>query len=99
VGRDPTLQGAGIVLFYPLVAAAAWGAVVLLRRGRALALAVVLAPVVVSSITAATTYGLPRLRHVVDLSLIAVAGAGFATFVLVRPARGMPSRSRIGDRT
>jgi 4-amino-4-deoxy-L-arabinose transferase-like glycosyltransferase len=92
-GRNRTFQIVGLVLYYPLLLAAGAGAVLLARRRRRLELAVVLTPVVVSLVTAVTTYGLPRLRHIVEVSLIALAGLVVAELSL-RRAPGRPSRSR-----
>jgi 4-amino-4-deoxy-L-arabinose transferase-like glycosyltransferase len=92
-GRDRTFQTVGLVLFYPLLGAGVVGAVVLWRRRRRLTLALVLAPVAISTVTAVVTYGLPRLRHIVDVSLLVLAGVAAAELA-VRRARGRPSRSR-----
>jgi 4-amino-4-deoxy-L-arabinose transferase-like glycosyltransferase len=91
--RDRTFQLVGLVLFYPVLVAGVAGAIVLWRRRRRLSLAVVLAPVAISTVTAVVTYGLPRLRHIVDISLLVLAGVAVAKPRL-RPARGRPSRSR-----
>jgi 4-amino-4-deoxy-L-arabinose transferase-like glycosyltransferase len=92
-GRDRTFQIAGLVLFYPLLGAGVVGGVKLWRRRRRSTLALVLAPVAISILTAVATYGLPRLRHIVDISLLALAGVALAALA-VRRARGRPSRSR-----
>ena len=77
-GRERGLQTAGIVAFYPLLLAGIAGAVALFRRRQRLALAVVLAPIAVSILTAAATYGLIRVRHVAEVSLVALAGVALA---------------------
>jgi 4-amino-4-deoxy-L-arabinose transferase-like glycosyltransferase len=92
-GRERTLQIAGLVLFYPLLLAGSCGAVALWRRDDRYSVAVVLIPVVVSVVTAVATYGLPRLRHIVDVTLLVLAGVVVGELSL-RRARGRPSRSR-----
>jgi 4-amino-4-deoxy-L-arabinose transferase-like glycosyltransferase len=73
-GRDRTVQIAGLVFFYPLLALGIAGGVVLFLREKRRELAVMLAPIVVSTLTAALTYGLPRLRQISDVALLVLAG-------------------------
>lgn len=77
-GRPKGLQTAALVAFYPLLAAGLAGAWLLLRRRQRVELAILATPVVLSTFTAAATYGLGRLRHIVEISLIVIAAAGLA---------------------
>jgi uncharacterized membrane protein len=72
-GRDITMQKAGVVLFYPLAILAIAGAVALWRR-RERAAILLLAPFVMVTAVAATTYGGVRLRHAADLMIVVLAG-------------------------
>jgi 4-amino-4-deoxy-L-arabinose transferase-like glycosyltransferase len=103
-GRDRTLQWVGLVLFYPLLVAGVAGAVVLARRRRHSELAVLLAPVAVSALTAMATYGLPRLRHIVEIALLVLAATAAAavtqtssrkTISVASERRGPSSRMRV----
>jgi 4-amino-4-deoxy-L-arabinose transferase-like glycosyltransferase len=73
-GRQRDVQAAGLYAFWPLLAGGAAGAVALWRRRERLALAVLLAPAVLTSVTAIATYGLLRLRHITEVSLLVLAG-------------------------
>ena len=77
-GRDPGLERVAAIVFYPVLAAAVLGALVLLRLRRRWALAVVLVPLAVSTLTAVTTYGLLRLRHISEISLCILAGVALS---------------------
>ena len=82
-GRDRGVQTAGVAMFYPLLLLGIGGGVLLWVRGRRRMLAVMLAPVLVATATAALSYGLPRLRQIADVSLVALAGVA-----LTAAARG-----------
>jgi 4-amino-4-deoxy-L-arabinose transferase-like glycosyltransferase len=84
-GRDRTVQTAGVVFFYPLFALGVAGAVVLFVRRRRRELAVMLTPILVSTLTAALTYGLPRLRQISDVALLALAGVAITAAARARP--------------
>jgi 4-amino-4-deoxy-L-arabinose transferase-like glycosyltransferase len=73
-GRQRGLQEAGLYAFWPLLVGGVSGGVVLWRRRQRTALAVLLAPPVVASATAVATYGLLRLRHIAEVSLVILAG-------------------------
>jgi 4-amino-4-deoxy-L-arabinose transferase-like glycosyltransferase len=73
-GRDRDLQEVGLYAFWPLLIGGIAGAVVLWRRRDRLALSVLMAPPVVATLTAIATYGLLRLRHVAEVSLLVLAG-------------------------
>jgi 4-amino-4-deoxy-L-arabinose transferase-like glycosyltransferase len=77
-GRPQGLQTAALVAFYPLLLAALAGGWMLFRRGRRVQLAIMASPLLVSTITAAATYGLGRLRHIVEISLIVIAATGLS---------------------
>jgi hypothetical protein len=65
--------------------------VALWRRRERLALAVLLAPPVLATVTAIATYGLLRLRHVAEVSLLVLAGLALSR---VGAAGGLPRRGR-----
>lgn len=88
-GRDPDVQRIGVILYYPLLVAGVAAAVLLLRRREILPLAVLTAPVLLASLTAIATYGLLRLRHVADISLLVLAGVAVARLLQAR----MPLRA------
>jgi 4-amino-4-deoxy-L-arabinose transferase-like glycosyltransferase len=73
-GRDPDVQRVGIWLYYAVLAAGIAGAVGMFRRGHLTQLAVLLVPVLLASATAVATYGLLRLRHIAEISLIVLTG-------------------------
>jgi 4-amino-4-deoxy-L-arabinose transferase-like glycosyltransferase len=73
-GRQRDVQAVGLYAFWPLVAGGVAGAVALWRRRERLALTVLLAPPVVATLTAIATYGLVRLRHIAEVSLLVLAG-------------------------
>jgi 4-amino-4-deoxy-L-arabinose transferase-like glycosyltransferase len=77
-GRDVNVQRIGVFLYYAVLVAAIVGAVVLVRRGAMLPLAVLLVPIVLASLTAITTYGLLRVRHIAEISLIVLAGVALS---------------------
>jgi hypothetical protein len=96
-GRDRGLQTAGAVAFYPLLALGAAGAGVLFARGRRAPLAVMLTPLALSTVTAALTYGLPRLRHISDVSLLALAGVAVTAGARARSSATTPARRLAGS--
>jgi 4-amino-4-deoxy-L-arabinose transferase-like glycosyltransferase len=87
-GRPLWVSWAGLVMFFPLVALAIWG-VVLLRRRR-VALIPLLAPIVIATLTAAAFYGLTRFRVPAEVSLVVLAAVAVDAWL----ARG---ESRDGD--
>jgi Gpi18-like mannosyltransferase len=90
-GRSDVVQLAGVVFFYPLLALGIAGAVVLFRRRQRRELAVLLAPIVASTITAALTYGLPRVRHISDLALLVLAGVALTAGARARSPESAPA--------
>jgi hypothetical protein len=77
-GRNDRVQLVGVIVYYLVLAAGIAGAVLLVRTGRLLPLAVLLTPILVTSATAVLTYGLVRLRHIAEISLIVLAGCALA---------------------
>src|SRR5204863_10152703 len=69
--RRRAVQEAGVLLSYLLMPLALFGAVVLRRRGRPLS--ILLAPIVLVTITAALTYGGLRLQHAAEIPLVVLA--------------------------
>jgi Gpi18-like mannosyltransferase len=78
-GRNRTLQTTGVVIYYAVLLVGLSGAIVLWRRGMRAQLAIVLAPVVLATVTAVLTYGFVRLRHPAEASLIVLAGISLAS--------------------
>jgi hypothetical protein len=85
-GRNADLQRVGIVVYYIVLVAGIAGAVLLHQRRRYRVLWILLAPVLVASLTAVATYGLVRLRHIAEISLLVLAGVALAR---LRPARAL----------
>jgi hypothetical protein len=96
-GRDTGLQTAGAVFYYALLVLGVAGGVVLYRRGRRAELAIMLAPLYVSTLTAAATYGLPRLRHISDISLLALAGVALTAAARDRRPATSPASQPAGS--
>jgi 4-amino-4-deoxy-L-arabinose transferase-like glycosyltransferase len=79
LGRDAqnrrlAVQRIGILLSYPLIVLAVVGALALRRRGRPLR--ILLAPILLVTITCALTYGGIRLRAAAEVPLVVLAAAG-----------------------
>jgi 4-amino-4-deoxy-L-arabinose transferase-like glycosyltransferase len=74
--RRRAVQDLGLVVSYPLIALAIAGAVSLRRRREPLR--ILLAPVLLVTITAALTYGGLRLRQAAEPALVVLAAAGAA---------------------
>lgn len=88
-GRDDTVQVVGIVLYYAVLLAGLAGGVLLLRRRQLLPLAVLVVPILLASVTAVLTYGLVRLRHIAEVSLLVLAGIAVSHLIATR-ARARP---------
>jgi 4-amino-4-deoxy-L-arabinose transferase-like glycosyltransferase len=73
-GRSPRVQKAGVILFYLLVPLAVWGWLALRRRE--IPAWILLAPLVVVSVTALLTYGNVRFREPAELSVVVLAAVG-----------------------
>jgi 4-amino-4-deoxy-L-arabinose transferase-like glycosyltransferase len=87
-GRPVTLQRLGVGVYYLALVAGLAGVVALLRRGMRLPLAVLLTPLVLAGLTAVLTYGLIRIRHIAEVSLIVLAGVAIAAALERRGRRG-----------
>lgn len=78
-GRPRRIQKLGIVVYYATVAAAVIG-VIALRRNQS-ALLVVGAPLAVATVTAFVTWGLVRLRHEAEVTILVLAGVGISSLL------------------
>jgi 4-amino-4-deoxy-L-arabinose transferase-like glycosyltransferase len=74
--RNLRFQQAGVVVLFALMAAAVAGALILRRRSEPLVL--LLAPVVLVTLTSALTYGTSRFRAAADVSLVVLASVALA---------------------
>ena len=83
-GRNVTVSNIGVLMYYPLAVLAAVGAWALRRRR--LVLWVLVAPLVLATLTAAVTFGSLRLRYVAEPSLVLLAAAGADALWRRRPA-------------
>ena len=83
-GRNVTVSDIGVIVYYPLAVLAVVGAWALRRRR--LELWIVLAPLVLATLTAAATFGSLRLRYVAEPSLVLLAAAGADALWRRRPA-------------
>jgi 4-amino-4-deoxy-L-arabinose transferase-like glycosyltransferase len=73
-GRSPRVQKAGVILFFLLVPLAVAGGFALRRRG--VPIWILVAPLVVVSVTALVTYGNVRFREPAELSVVVLAAVG-----------------------
>ncbi|MBN1527413.1 MAG: glycosyltransferase family 39 protein [Thermoleophilaceae bacterium] len=92
-GRSPRVQKLGVICFFLLVPLGIYG-LVLLRRRRVPVWPLV-APFVVVSISALTTYGNVRFRQPADLTLVVLAGVGLAALVGRRRPGAAPARPAV----
>jgi Gpi18-like mannosyltransferase len=96
-GRNVGVQTAGTVYYYPLLALGLAGAAVLYAWRQRAQLAIMLAPICVSTLTAALTYGLTRLRHISDIALLALAGVAITAALRGRSSANARAHSRAGS--
>jgi 4-amino-4-deoxy-L-arabinose transferase-like glycosyltransferase len=89
-GRNHTLDRIGLACYFALLPLAGLGLVALRRRTGLLLLA---APPVLVTITSVLGYGVPRLRHAAEITLVLLAAAGIER-LYERRARSRPARSR-----
>jgi hypothetical protein len=89
-GRLVGVEEAGVLTYYVLMLLAVAGLYALRRRGDS-PLLVLLTPAVAVSISAALGYGVPRLRHAFEISLLVLAAAGL---VAVQERLGVRSGAR-----
>jgi hypothetical protein len=83
--RNLRAQQAGVIALFALMALALAGAVMLRRRGRPISL--LLAPIVLVTLTSALTYGTSRFRAGGDVSLVVLAAVALGRARLRRPGR------------
>jgi 4-amino-4-deoxy-L-arabinose transferase-like glycosyltransferase len=75
-GRSHTVEAIGIGVYYALLPLAAFGVVLLRRRGDPL---VVLAgPVAMTLVTSVLFYGVPRLRHAAEIVIVVLAAVALS---------------------
>lgn len=84
-GRDRTMETLGTIVYFLLLPAAVYGAI-LLRRRRA-PLWVLMVPPVVVTIVTVLGYGYPRFRHSADLVIVVLAGLALTHLLERRRAR------------
>jgi 4-amino-4-deoxy-L-arabinose transferase-like glycosyltransferase len=80
--RSRAVQEAGVLYSYVLIVLALFGAVALRRRREPLA--ILLAPILLVTITCALTYGGLRLRHAAEIPLVLLAAVGAEQLVARR---------------
>jgi 4-amino-4-deoxy-L-arabinose transferase-like glycosyltransferase len=88
--RNKTVQTAGLLAFYPLLALALFGAVSLRRRGEPLAL--LLAPEAVVTLVALASYGSVRLRTAAELPMVVLAAVALSAWSASWRPRPLSSR-------
>jgi hypothetical protein len=81
-GRQPTAHRLGLLWYWTLLPIAVIGAVILHRRRRPLL--VLLAPFVLATLVAITTYGVSRFRFVAEPSIVVLASVALARVRLRR---------------
>ena len=84
-GRGERASQAGLVLYYLLWPAAAWGAIWLFRRR--VTLIPLVAPMLVITVTAALAFGTTRYRIPADVALVVAAGVGIGALLSRRRDR------------
>lgn len=70
-GRHRRVEQAGVLAYLVLLPLAAYGALLLRRRGEPLA--ILLAPVLLVTLTSIAAYGYTRFRHAAEISLVVLA--------------------------
>jgi 4-amino-4-deoxy-L-arabinose transferase-like glycosyltransferase len=85
-GRDRTTETLGVIVYFVLLPAAVYGAI-LLRRTRA-PLWVLMVPPILVTLVSATAYGYTRFRHGADLVIVVLAGLALAELLARRRASG-----------
>lgn len=90
-GRQQTVVKIGVVAFWLLVPLGAYGVLVLARRG--VPVIVLVAPFLAVSFTAVTGYGAPKLRHMAEIPLVALAAAGIDALARRHPDRPAGSKA------
>ncbi len=85
-GRAKWAEGAGVIAYYLLAPLALWGAVLLWRRRRDLAL-ILLAPALLVTLSSAIGYGNPRFRQAFEMSIVVLAALAVVRLAERRAAR------------
>jgi 4-amino-4-deoxy-L-arabinose transferase-like glycosyltransferase len=88
-GRSRTLDRIGLACYFALLPLAALGLFALWRRRELVLLA---APPLLVTVTSVLGYGVPRLRHAAEITLVVLAAAGIERLYL-RRARDRPGQS------
>jgi 4-amino-4-deoxy-L-arabinose transferase-like glycosyltransferase len=88
-GRQVDVEKAGVVFYWLLLPLAAWGAWLLRRRHRPLSL--LLAPVVMVTLTSLLAYGIPRFRVAADISLVVLGAVALMAVAERLAARRRPA--------
>jgi 4-amino-4-deoxy-L-arabinose transferase-like glycosyltransferase len=91
-GRNRWIDRAGVVCYFLLLPLAALGLIALRQRRPRPPLAPLAAPVALITITSLLGYGVPRLRHAAEITLVVLAAAGIER-LLERRDRRHPARS------
>jgi 4-amino-4-deoxy-L-arabinose transferase-like glycosyltransferase len=87
-GRRAWVQRIGAAIYFALLPLAAWGIVLLRRRG--VPLLIVLAPFVTVTVTTLLAYGQIRFRHSAELSLVVLAAVAVDRLLPARRWRDAP---------
>ena len=77
--RDTRVERIGVIVYYPLLALAIWGAVLLRRRRETLL--VLLAPAAMITIMSFLGYGITRFRMAVEISIVVLAAVALVALV------------------
>jgi hypothetical protein len=77
--RDTRVERIGVIVYYPLLALAIWGAVLLRRRRETLL--VLLAPAVMVTIMSFLGYGITRFRMAAEISIVVLAAVALVALV------------------
>jgi 4-amino-4-deoxy-L-arabinose transferase-like glycosyltransferase len=88
-GRRKWVQQIGAAVYFVLLPFAAWGIVLLRRRG--VPLLIVLAPFVTVTLTTLLAYGQIRFRHSAELSLVVLAAVAVDRLLPAREWRDLPA--------
>jgi 4-amino-4-deoxy-L-arabinose transferase-like glycosyltransferase len=92
-GRRAWVMDLGVALYFVLIPLAAYGLVLLRRRG--VEVWILMAPVVTVTLTALLTYGSVRFRHSAELTLVVLAAVALDRLVSAPQRRGQRSPLRM----
>lgn len=93
-GRSPLVTQAGVAVWYLLLGLAAFGAFLLRHRRRLLA--VLLSPLVVVAVSTALSFGLPRFRHALEITVV-VLGAVAVDELMRRRRQRLSAAEAVGS--